>query len=185
MTVITLPTALLRQPFLAAAPVGHLLHSSFLPLSDMLPQPVTIACTLQRRITHLVDFSRNPIKDLRKVLRRLRSGMSTVKNDDGRAPGGRGDPQMPLATRAPPTCIFKDTMPNWKTYKADICCITWRSIPPRATVLSIPATARSSTDIIRYPKPTGVLPPRCCGLFAGGILHRSFLRSIFPLPLVR
>jgi hypothetical protein len=39
VTVITLPTALLRQPFLAAAPVGHLLHSSFIPLSDMLPQP--------------------------------------------------------------------------------------------------------------------------------------------------
>jgi hypothetical protein len=50
---------------------------------------------------------------------------------------------------------------------------------------AILATPQSSTDIIRYPEPGGVLPPHCCGLFSGGIFHRPLFHSFFLLPLAR
>jgi len=101
-----------------------------------------------------------PIRNLGRVLRRLRSGIRTVLRSFGGASvavEGAGD--VPLAVVvAPPTWDFEGISIDWEVCKADARCISWILDSTTDTDV-IFSTVRFAADTIWYPEIAGALSP--------------------------
>jgi len=101
------------------------------------------------------------VKELRRILRRLRTGICSAMESLGCVPDAPEEVEhIPLAvvTLPPPARIFADVPINWDVYKADIRCISWiLSSTTDADVIY--STVRFAADTIWYPEVVGALSP--------------------------
>jgi len=101
-----------------------------------------------------------PIRNLRRVLKRLRSGVCTVlKRFGGALAVAEGTEDIPLAVVvAPPTWGFKGISIDWEVCKADARCISWILDSTTDTDV-IFSTVRFAADTIWYPEIAGAVSP--------------------------
>ena len=107
----------------------------------------------------LVGFSRRSVKNLKKSLQRLRSGILGALGGLGyTASVPRGMVDVPFASVTPPPRIFDDMLIDWEVCKADIHCVAWvlDSTTDSDMILS---TVRFAADMVWYPEVAEVLSP--------------------------
>ena len=101
-----------------------------------------------------------PIRNLRRVLRRLRFGVRTVlRSFCGASAAAEGAEDIPLAVvMALPTWDFKGIPIDWEVCEADARCISWILDSTTDTDV-IFSTVRFAADTIWYPEIAGALSP--------------------------
>ena len=99
-----------------------------------------------------------PIRNFRRVLRPLRSGVRTVVRSLGSASAvAEGAEDIPLAVvMAPPTWDFEGISVDWEVCKADVHCISWILDSTTDTDV-IFSTVRFAADTIWYPEIAGAM----------------------------
>jgi len=117
------------------------------------------------------------VKDLRRIIRHLRSGARRALRSSGRLFGVLEETEhMPLAVVTPaaaPTRIYEDVPIDWEVYKADIRCISW-VLHSTTDADVIYSTARFAGDMIWYPEAAGALSPHIlASLFFDCLLDRE------------
>jgi hypothetical protein len=115
-----------------------------------------------------------PVKECKRILRRLRSGMRSALHGWGCA--GNVPQQtldIPLAVVTVPTPrIFEDTSLDWESFKVDIRCVAWvlYSTTDNDMIFS---TVRFAADLTWYPEIAGTLSPHVLtNLFFDCLLDR-------------
>ena len=106
----------------------------------------------------LAAGSRRPVKDLRRFLRRLHSGIRSVASSFGCGTNVPPEtPDIPLAIVALPR-IFEETSLDWEICKADTRCVAWvlRSTTDNDMIFS---AVRFAADLIWYPEIPGTFSP--------------------------
>jgi len=102
------------------------------------------------------------VKDLRRIIRHLRSGARRALTSLGGISGVPEETEhMPLAvvtSAAAPTRIYEDVPIDWEVYKADTRCISW-ILHSTTDADVIYSTARFAGDMIWYPEAVGALSP--------------------------
>ena len=101
-----------------------------------------------------------PIRNLRRVLRHLRSGACTVvKRFGGASAVAEGAEAIPLTVvMAPPAWDPEGISINWEVCKADARCISWIFDSTTDTDV-IFSTVQFAADMIWYPETAGVVSP--------------------------
>jgi len=101
-----------------------------------------------------------PIRNLRRVLKRLRSGVrAAVRRFGGASALVEGAERIPLAVvMVPPAWDFKGISIDWEASKADVRCISWILDTTTDTDV-IFSTVRFAADTIWYPEVAGALSP--------------------------
>jgi hypothetical protein len=121
----------------------------------------------------LVDTPKRPVKELRRILRRLHSGIWSALYNWGRTGSISPEtPDIPLAAVALPTRIFEDILLDWESYKVDARCVAWvlYYTTDNDTIFS---TVRFAADLTWYPEIADILPPRILAdLFYDCLLDR-------------
>jgi len=101
------------------------------------------------------------IEDLRRVLRRFRTGVRRARESSGcilGAPEETEDMSLAVITPSPSARIFGDVSVDWEVCKAEICCISWVLSSTTDTDV-IYSTVRFAADMIWYPEIAGTLSP--------------------------
>jgi len=105
-------------------------------------------------------FALFTIRNLRRVLRRLHSGVrAMLRSLGGASVAAEGAEDIPLAVvMAPPTWDFKEISIDWEASKADARCISWILDSTTDTDV-IFSTVRFAADTIWHPDIAGALSP--------------------------
>ena len=107
----------------------------------------------------LVPVSKHPVKDLRRLFRRLHSGAWSLLSDMGCAASVPPEtPEIPLTVIPPPVRIFEDTFFDWENCQADTRCVAWLLYFTTDSDM-IFSTVRFAADFIWYPEIAGALSP--------------------------
>ena len=148
--------------------------------------PSTITRTTFKYLTRSDDrFARSlrsfaaslPSINLRPILLRLCSGITTVLKNFGHVPPGPTEPEHPplAVVVAPPTEIFGGISIDLEVCKADARCIAWvlESTTDTDVIFS---TVRFAADMIWCPEIAGAVSPRVlAGLFFDCLLGREVI----------
>jgi len=120
-----------------------------------------------------------PIRNLRRVLRRVLSGVRiALRSFGGASAAAEGSEDIPLAVvMAPPAWDFKGISIDWGVCKDDARCISW-ILDSTTDMDVIFSTVRFAADTIWYPEIAGALSPHVLAdLFFGCLLDGRVIPS--------